>query len=144
MAPGSIEQRALTAACATANRHGVSCEQATVDHSESNVLVHLRPAPVVARVMTGTVVLHDDPERWLDREVSVLSFLAPSGLAVGPSSLIAPGPYRHSGLWMTFCEWVDHRQCTELDNAPRKLGRALRDLHEELSAFTGELGGLID
>ncbi len=144
MSTDSIEQRALTAACATARKHGLPCEHATVIHSESNVLVHMRPAPVVARVMTGTVVLHDDPERWLDREVSVLSFLAPSGLAVGPSSLIAPGPYRQSGLWMTFLEWVDHRHRTQLDDDPRKLGRALRDLHEELSAFTGELGDLLD
>ncbi len=144
MALGSIEPRALAAACAVARNHGVYSDQATVVNSGSNVLVHLRPAPVVARVMTGTVVLHDDPQRWLTREVSVLNFLAPSGLAVGPSSLIAPGPYRQSGLWMTFCEWVVHEQRTELDDDPRRLGRALRDLHEELSAFTGELGDLVD
>ncbi len=144
MALGSIEQRALTAACAAASNHGVPCDQATVVYSGSNVLVHLRPAPVVARVMTGTVVLHDDPQRWLTREVSVLNFLAPSGLAVGPSPLIAPGPYRQSGLWMTFCEWVEHEEHTELDDDPRKFGRALRDLHQELSAFTGELGDLLD
>ena len=144
MAPGTIEQRALTAACAVARNHGVSCDQATVVHSGSNVLVHLRPAPVVARVMGGTVVLHDDPQRWLTREVSVLNFLAPSGLAVRPSSLLAPGPYRQSGLWMTFCEWVEHQERIDLDDNPERFGRALRDLHDELSAFTGELGDLLD
>ena len=121
MAPGTIEQRALTAACAVARNHGVSCDQATVVHSGSNVLVHLRPAPVVARVMSGTVVLHDDPQRWLTREVSVLNFLAPSGLAVGPSSLLAPGPYRQSGLWMTFCEWVEHQEPIDLDANPERV-----------------------
>ncbi len=108
------------------------------------MLVHLRPSPVVARVMTGTVVLHDDPLRWLTREVSVLSFLAPSGLAVTPSSLIAPGPYQRDGLWMTFWERVEHRNRTELCSDAERLGRALRDLHDELSAFSGDLADLVD
>lgn len=139
-----IQQRALSAASAIAARHGVSCERAAVVHSGSNVLVHLRPAPVAARVMTGTVVLHDDPKRWLEREVSVLSFLAPSGIAVRPSPLLAPGPYQLDGLWMTFCEWVVHENHIGLRDDAEKLGRALRDLHDELRAFTGELGDFID
>lgn len=115
-------------------------------HSASNVLVHLRPAPVVARVMSGTVVLHDDPQRWLDREVSVLEFLAPSGLAVAPSPLIAPGPYHRDGLWMTFVEWIPD---VELGSPhpptdAARLGGALRTLHDELQTFDGELGDLAD
>jgi hypothetical protein len=78
----TIEERSLAAARAVAGEHGVSCEEAEVLSAGSNVLVHLRPSPVVARVMTGTVVLHDDPERWLSREVGVTEFLAPTGLAV--------------------------------------------------------------
>jgi hypothetical protein len=140
----SIEQRALTAARAVATDNGVSCDQATVVHSGANVLVHLRPAPVVARVMAGTVVLHDDPQRWLEREVSVLRFLAPSGLAVAPSSLIAPGPYEQDGLWLTCWEWIAHARQTELPVDAEDLGRALRDLHDQLSGFPGELGDLLD
>jgi hypothetical protein len=83
---------------------GLRRTKPVVIHSGSNVLVHLRPAPVVARVMTGTVALHDDRSRWLEREVSVLEFLAPFDLAVAPSRLIAPGPHHHDGLWMTFTE----------------------------------------
>jgi hypothetical protein len=140
----SLERRALNAARAVATAHGLACAQAVVVHSRSNVHVHLRPAPVVARVMTGTVVLHDDPQRWLERELSVLEFLAPSGLSVTPSRLIAPGPHRHDGLWMTFSEWipnVEHGQ--PLVDAAR-LGRALRSLHDELQTFDGELGVLGD
>jgi hypothetical protein len=140
----SVEQRALAAARAVATDNGVSCEQAAVVHSGSNVLVHLRPAPVVARVMAGTVVLHDDPQRWLEREVSVLRFLAPSRLAVAPSSLIAPGPYEQDGLWLTCWEWIAHSPQTELPVDAESLGRALRDLHHELSMFPGELGDLLD
>ncbi len=136
------DQRALAAARAVAAGHGLASDHAVVIHSGSNVLVHLRPAPVVARVMTGTVGLHDDSARWLKREISVLTFLAPSGLAVAPSPLIAPGPHHDDGLWMTFSEWIaDAEPVNPLTDAPR-LGRALRDLHDRLRAFDGDLGDL--
>lgn len=138
-----MEQQALQAACAVAEEHGLPCDQAAVAYSGSNVLVHLRPSPVVARVMTGTVVLHEDPEAWLEREVSVLGFLAPSGLAVAPSPLILPGPFQSDGLWMTFWERLAHRG-SELRDGAEQLGRALRELHDELSAFGGELAGFGD
>jgi hypothetical protein len=139
-----LERRALVAAGAVAASYGLAADEAAVIYSGSNVLVHLRPAPVVARVMTGTVALHDDPQRWLEREISVLEFLAPSGVAVAPSSLIAPGPHHHDGLWMTFSAWIpDVEPHTGLDDADQ-LGRLLRDLHDELRPFDGALGSLRD
>jgi hypothetical protein len=143
---GAPDRRALAAACAVAAKCGLASAQdgAVVIHSGSNVLVHLRPAPVVARVMSGTEVLHNEPARWLAREVSVLEFLTPSGLAVAPSTLVAPGPHHHDGLWMTFAEWIpDVQLATNLDDAHR-LGRALRDLHDQLRPFEGDLGDLGD
>jgi len=138
---GALERRALAAA-GTVAAYGLSLNEAVVIYSGSNVLVHLRPAPVVARVMTGTVALHRDPRRWLEREISVLEFLAPSGLAVSPSRLIAPGPHYYDGLWMTFTEWVAEAElATRLEDA-HGLGRTLRGLHNELRPFEGELGGL--
>lgn len=144
MAAGSVEQRALAAACAVAAEHGVACGQPTVINAGSNVLVHLKPSPVVARVMSGTVVLHEEPERWLSREVAVLSFLAPSGIAVAPSPLIDPGPYQLDGLWMTFCEFVEHRGQADLGDGAEVLGGALRELHDELAAYPGDLPGFGD
>jgi hypothetical protein len=144
----ALEQRAFAAAGAVASACGLKTDEAVLIHSASNVLVHLRPAPVVARVMTGTVALHDDPRTWLEREVSVLEFLAPSGLAVSPSRLIAPGPHCHDGLWMTFVEWIPGVEPSpELDPSgafddARGLGRRLRELHDALRPFQGELGGL--
>lgn len=141
------EQRALAAASTVAYAQGLKLDAAVVIHSGSNVLVHLRPAPVVARVMTGTVALHEDPRRWLEREVSVLEFLMPTGLAVSPSRLIAPGPYYHDGLWMTFTEWVPEvepdpeiQSAVSIDDA-RELGRMLRYLHDALRPYDRELGG---
>jgi Ser/Thr protein kinase RdoA (MazF antagonist) len=124
--------------------HGVACDRSVVVYSGSNVLVHLRPAPVVARVMTGTVVLHNDPRRWLEREVAVLRFLAASGLAVAPSELVASGPHRSDGLWMTFAEWIPGVEPGHPVADPARLGGALRTLHEALRTFDGDLGGLGD
>ncbi len=139
-----LDRRARSAVSAVAAANGLAFERAIVMYSGSNVLVHLRPAPVVARVMTGTVVLHDDPRRWLEREVSVLEFLAPSRIAVAPSSLIAPGPHQCDGLWMTFVEWLpDVEQRNRPADAVR-LGQALRSLHDELLTFDGELGNMND
>ncbi len=124
-------------------RHGLPCGDAEVVYSGSNVLVHLLPSPVVARVMTGTVVLHDDPRQWLSREVAVTDFLASKGLAVAPSSMIAPGPFRSGGLWMTFASWVEIGGAMEPHDADL-LGLALRRLHDALAEFRGELGTMLD
>jgi hypothetical protein len=70
------EASSLAAAQAVAREHGVACDEAVRIAAGSNVLVHLKPAPVVARVMTATAVLHDDAEQWLAREVAVGAFLA--------------------------------------------------------------------
>src|SRR4051812_49751637 len=81
----------LAAAQAVAREHGVACDEAALLAAGSNALGHLKPAPVVARVMTGTAVLHDDVERWLSREVAVAAFLAgPADLAVAPPHPLAP------------------------------------------------------
>lgn len=103
----AIEEEELEAACTVAAEDQLPCGDAEVVYSGSNVLVHLLPSPVVARVTTGTVALHDDPRRWLSREVAVTDFLAPTGVAVAPSSMIASGPYRSGGLWMTFPSWAE-------------------------------------
>ncbi len=127
-----------------ATAHGLAYDRASVIHSGSNVLVHLRPAPVVARVMTGTAALHDDPQRWLKREISVLEFLAPGRLAVLPSALIAPGPHHHDELWMTFSEWIPDVAPAGAPDDAHRLGQALRDLHDQLRPFEDDLGDLRD
>ncbi len=133
--------RASAAARAVALANGVECEDAAVVAAGSNVLVHLKPAPVIARVMTGTAVLHGDVERWLAREVAVGAFLGERGLAVAPSDVLAPGPHHYDGLWMTFWEFVEHDASPPLPRA-HELGGSLRELHAALAVFPGELGPL--
>jgi hypothetical protein len=135
--------RALAAAQAVALANSVACEDAVVVAARSNVLVHLKPAPVIARVMNGTAILHDDIEEWLAREVAVGAFLAEQGLAVPPSDLLTPGPHHNDGLWMSFWEFVDHDASPCLPS-PHELGSSLRELHAALADFPGTLGQLSD
>jgi hypothetical protein len=125
-----------------AREHGVACDEAVLIAAGSNVLVHLKPAPVVARVMTGTAVLHDDVERWLAREVAVGAFLARrTGLVVPPTDMLPPGPHERDGLWMTMWTFVPHdAQAPPLQ--ARELGRSLRRLHAALAGFPGDLAPL--
>ncbi len=133
---------ALAAAQAVARAHGVACDEAVRIAAGSNVLVHLKPAAVVARVMTGTAVLHDDVEQWLAREVAVGAFLAErTDLVVPPSDILPPGPHEQDGMWMTLWKFVPHHQDAQPPE-PRELGRSLRELHAALAGFPGDLGPL--
>src|SRR4051794_7776529 len=136
------EALALAAAQAVAREHGVACDEAVRIAGGSNVLVHLKPAPVVARVMTGTAVLHDDAEQWLTREVAVGGFLAErTDLVVPPTDILPPGPHEQDGLWMTLWKFVPHEEQAPPPE-PRELGHSLRGLHAVLADFPGDLAQL--
>jgi hypothetical protein len=136
--------REAAAAQAVAREHGVACDEAVQIAAGSNVLVHLKPAPVVARVMTGTAVLHDDPGRWLAREVAVGAFLAErTDLVVPPTDVLPPGPHEQDGFWMTLWKFVPHDEQAPPPE-PHELGGSLRRLHSALADFTGELAPLSD
>lgn len=143
VAARSGTEHAFAAARAVALANSVACDEAVVLAAGSNVLVHLKPAPVVARVMTGTAILHDDVERWLSREVAVGAFLGERGLAVAPSEVLAQEPHLHEGLWMTFWQYVEHDASGSRPRA-QELGRTLRELHDALAGFPVELGPLSD
>lgn len=136
------EAASLAAAQAVARDHGVPCEEAVRIAAGSNVLVHLRPAPVVARVMTATAILHEDVERWLAREVAVGAFLAGrTDRVVPPTDLLPPGPHERDGCWMTLWRFVAHDEQAP-PPGPRELGRSLRGLHAALAGFAGDLAPL--
>jgi hypothetical protein len=139
---GKTGEAALAAAQAVARAHGVACDEAVQIAAGSNVLVHLKPAPVVARVMTGTALLHDDPERWLVREVAVGTFVAGrTDSVVPPTDLLPPGPHERDGLWMTLWKFVPH-DAQAPPPEPIELGRSLRALHVALADFRGDLAPL--
>ena len=128
--------RALRAAAEVARGHGVRVDEPAVVSDISNLIVHLAPAPVVARVTTSTGTARRGRE-FLEREAAVAGYLARAGApVVAPSPELPPGPHGHDGLVMTFWEHVPEPG-GELD--PDRAGRGLRECHEALAGFPGEL-----
>jgi phosphotransferase family enzyme len=131
-----VSERAVRAAVEVAEEAGLRFDRPVVLREGSNLLVHLQPAPVVARVATRTGAVREG-DAWLSREVAVAGFLARAGLpVVAPSGELPPGPHQHDGLALTFWEHVD-----ELPDPPdpAEAGRRLRACHEALADFDGDL-----
>lgn len=73
-------QAAVTAATSLAAERGLPCTDPVVLHDGSNVVVHLRPAPVVARVATLTALVRPGIEAWFARDVLIARHLSARGV----------------------------------------------------------------
>ena len=125
--------RAVAAAVAVATAHGVRSGAPRVLHDGVNAVVHLAPAPVVARVATLTPLLRPDPARPFGREVALATTLAAAGAAVvPPSDLLPPGPHLHDGLTLTF--WT-HVAVLPHTPTPAEAATELAALHRHLAAL---------
>jgi hypothetical protein len=130
-------QAAIAAAVAIASDEGLHVVEPRVVGRGSNRIIWLWPAPIVARVMTGTAVLHADPSAWLARELDLGTFLAGiNAPIVAPTRAVDPGPHLSGGLWMSFWE---HVEITPADASARELGESLRSLHDAMACYPGAL-----
>jgi Phosphotransferase enzyme family len=131
-----IGARAMRAALAVADAVGVRVGTPVVLHDGSNLLVHLSPAPVVARVPAVTGIVRPGAA-WLRREVAVAGHLARCGApVVAPAREVDPGPHEHDGLPVTLWELAEEVP-GPVD--ARAAGRGLRECHEALAGFDGDL-----
>lgn len=130
-----MSDREVSAALAVAAVHGISCDTPVVLRDLTNVVIHLAPAPVVARVPVTLARLRG--AEWESRIVKLASFLAAEGAPiVGPSPELPPGPHVHDGIVVSFWEYVDH----DLERFDAEAaGRSLNDLHRALARYDGEL-----
>jgi hypothetical protein len=127
----------LAAAVTVAREQGLPADDPEVLSSRGNVLVHLRPAPVVARVATLTAWTRSEPFQWLAREVAVARYAAANGgPAVAPTALADPGPHWHDGLAVSLWTFVPP---SPRRPAPAEFGVALARLHMATAGFPGEL-----
>ena len=124
---------AVESAVAVADAYGVHCEKPIVLSEAWHLLVHLWPAPVVARVTSGAPGV--DPGD-VGRELAIASHAARAGApVVRPSDLLPPGPHRHHGHTLVFWQYV--AQAGKLDAAAA--GRGLHAIHDSLADYDGEL-----
>lgn len=127
---------AVEAAVAVAAAHGIRCDEPVVLRDAWHVLVHLRPAPVVARVSNGRPYPDGPPEEDVIRELAVAGCAARAGApVVPPADVLPPGPHRHGGHVVAFWRYVEARG--ELD--PRAAGEGLRAVHEALAGAEDKL-----
>jgi Ser/Thr protein kinase RdoA (MazF antagonist) len=127
---------ALSTAVTVAAAHGVVARDPVVLRDGLNVLVHLRPAPVVARV-PGTIARVRPGADWLRREIAVAGHLARAGApVVAPSAELPPGPHERDGHVLSF--WT-HVPVREEPVDPAAAGAALSECHAALRDFHGSL-----
>lgn len=134
---------AVEAARAVAAAHGLHAQTPRVLRNASNVLVHLHPHPLVARV-TGATGAVRPGTAWRARELAVAGALAVRGApVVPPADLLPPGPHVHAGLALSFWPYLPPA-AGGVD--PTAAGRALRRCHDGLAALDLELPvlGLLD
>jgi hypothetical protein len=133
--PVKTTESAVRAAVAAARDQGIHVTEPRVVRDLTNVLVHLAPAPIIARVPITLARLR--PPSWFAREVEVASFLAAAGAPVAPPARdVDPGPHMRDGLVVSLWQLVDHDPA-RFDAATA--GGALRDLHLALADYPGEL-----
>ncbi|NGY61436.1 aminoglycoside phosphotransferase family protein [Lentzea sp. NEAU-D13] len=129
---------AVRVAVSLAASHGVVCTDPVVLKDGSNVIVHLRPAPVVARIARRTALVRPSVASHLARDLSVSAFLASRGVpVVTPSKELPAGPHTVDGFVLTFSTYVPHDPSVELSR-PDVL-KLLPDLHAELRLYEGDL-----
>jgi Ser/Thr protein kinase RdoA (MazF antagonist) len=128
-----MSEAAFDAAIKVAREAGIMIDQPRVLSDDQNLLVHLAPSPVVARVATRIAWSRPDPEAWLRREVAVATH-APqnAGPVVAPTRLMDPGPHRRDGYAMTF--WT-YAKSTERLASKAEAGDALARLHRSLQDY---------
>ncbi|MBB5891206.1 phosphotransferase [Kutzneria kofuensis] len=131
-------EQAIRAAVSYAAAHGIRSAEPAVLKNGSNVLVHLRPAPVVARVAGTTGLVRHPVADWFARELSVVDHLAGRGLpVVSPSSELPRGPVAHDGMTMTFWRFVPHDRSASIK--PVDFAESLAQLHRALADYSGPL-----
>jgi hypothetical protein len=131
-------RRAVAAAVALAREHGLRVGEPVVLNDLFSLMVYLKPAPVVARVATCMPRLRSPIAEWLEREISVTTYLAERGAPVVASSgELPPGPHEHDGLWVSFWTYVepDPDRTSTADDC----SAMLLELHAVLRSYPGEL-----
>src|SRR5690348_16724950 len=129
----SVRNRpAVEAAQEIAQHHGIAAEEARVLHDANNVVVHLAPSPVVAKICRSSFGGHG--WRKLATELEIARHLVRAGApVVGPSPELPPGPYVQGDFAMTFWRHQDHDP--DALATCGGAGHALAQVHDALDSY---------
>jgi len=127
---------AADAAASVAAGFGITGTEPVILADGANVIIHLSPSPVVAKVAASTTAVRPDAADWLARELDVAAFLAGEGAPVlAPSPEVPAAVHRAGGQVMSFWRYVKPSGTALPDEAT--IGTMLRDLHGVLRGYPG-------
>jgi Phosphotransferase enzyme family len=134
----AVPAAATRAAMTVAAGLGVTCTEPVILADGANVIVHLSPSPVVAKVAATTPAVRPDVAVWLQRELDVVLFLAAAGIPViAPSPEVPPTAHRDDGHVMSFWTYLKPSGPELPDEA--MIGSMLRELHAALRSYPGTM-----
>ena len=134
--PFTSSAAATRAAVSAAAGFGIGCTDPVVLADGANVIVHLAPSPVVAKVAASTAAVRPDTAASLQRELDLARFLTGKGAPVMPPSAEVPAStHRADGHVMSFWTYLPRASTSPPDAAT--LGSMLRDLHVVLRSYPG-------
>jgi phosphotransferase family enzyme len=141
--PSRADRRAwaLHAAVAVARRQGIAAGNPKVLHDANNIVVHLAPSPIVAKVCRAT----PGDRGWckLAAELDIADHLVGAGApVVVPSPELPAGPYSEDGYAITF--WRHHHHDSGAPASGRAAGQALANVHRALDGYPGPLPSFLD
>ncbi|MFE1168527.1 aminoglycoside phosphotransferase family protein [Nocardiopsis sp. NPDC058789] len=143
LTPEQLAQRtsdAVSAVVGAGRDLGLTVTDPRVLHDLFSVVVHLAPAPVVARVPTvlPDSVTVDSVTARQRAELDVTRWLSEQGTPVlRPSPLVPCEPVQRDGLSITFWEYVEERRGEEPDYVAN--AESVPALHAALRDYPGEL-----
>ena len=120
----------MEAAVAVGRELGLTVAKPRVLRDLTNVVVHLAPSPVVARVSVTFARLRG--REWIEGELALVAALRERGLPVaGPAGAAAPGPHARDGFLVSLWDYVENDPEGPLDAAAA--GAGLLRIHEALA-----------
>ncbi|HUR50842.1 MAG TPA: aminoglycoside phosphotransferase family protein [Mycobacteriales bacterium] len=130
---------AVAASVAVAAELGLPVDNPVVVAEGYSVRVRLDPAPVLTRVVTAGRVLRGEPLPWMERELAVCRYLADVGVPA-TTPWADGGPHVASGVEVSLWEWVEPAPGSV---GPEAFGLLLKQLHDALDGYDGELPVLV-
>ena len=129
---------AARAAVAAAAALGVTGVEPAILADGSNVIVHLAPSTLVAKVTGSNTAVRPGIDGWLSRELDLACFLTAAGAPVMTPSAEVPAQVHHAeGHAMSFWTYLKPSDAWPPDEAT--IGSMLRDLHGVLRTYPAAL-----
>ena len=134
--PRERRARAITVATKIAAAYHVKSDAPVLLKDSNNTVIHLAPAPVVAKVATSTIKRRNGSN--LEHELNIALHLAGlSAPIVPPSDEIPPAIYRRAGLEVTFWQYCAGEVREEIDRP--ELVAAIKQFHAAFASYQGAL-----